>query len=602
MEMEFQMRSPGSAEQRYMGLYLFEHMPYAIAVGVILLVTIYLKLGAFTSPLFLNLWALLLFAVLAMSSSVYVLLRKSVRQDGRFDDYWVRLLLINSNLFAALCVLLFVSIFPSVDREYQFLMLLIAAAMSAVAMPALMMFNQVYITFISILLLPLVIYEFLMQSVTDSLYAAVIIMFYLGLIASSQILGRTMRNLLALKFSNMELVDRLAETNVSLEESNAKLQREIQHRIHVDASLRERSQHLEQIMDATGNALVVLDKSGKVSRMNARLYDMSGYSPEEILGRHYVDNILPHSDPRISVMLHDVMEGKPGYEPQESWLMDKSGKMLDIRISIHAIPQDDGVDAVVCTLENITKQKEQDRIKDDFISIVSHELRTPLTSIHGTLKLIQGGVAGALPERVSKLINVATNNSDRLNMLLNDLLDIQRIDSGKLEYQMSENNVCEVVEEAVEASQGYATNYHVDLRLINCVDALVWTDRARLIQVLFNLISNAIKVTPEGEVVEVKMKPMEGRVRISIIDHGGGIPEIFRPYLFDRFSPQQGIPRRHRGSGLGLSIAKQIIESMDGSIAYDTQMGEGTTFFVDIALAESEHDRSGDEQAYEAIE
>jgi len=602
MEMEFHVQSHGEAERRYLGVYLFEHIPYAIAVGVILLVTIYIKLGDFITPLFLNMWTFLLIAVLVMSTSVYLLLRESVKQKESFDDYWVRLLLINSNMFAALCVMLFITVFPIVSNEYQFLILLIAGAMSAVAMPALMLFNQVYITFISILLLPLILYEILLRTTTDYLYAAVILVLYLGLIASSQMLARSMRSLLALKYSNMELVDRLAETNISLEESNAKLQREIEHRKRVDATLRERSQHLEQIMDATGDALLVLDKTGKVSRMNTMMHDMSGFSPEEILGRHYVDNILPHSDPAISVMIHDVMEGKPGYEAQETWLMNRDGGMIDVRMSIQPIPHGDGVDAVVCTLADITRDKETERIKDDFISTVSHELRTPLTSIHGTLKLVEGGVGGEVPERVQKLIKVAVNNSERLSLLLNDLLDIQRLDAGRLDYAMSENNACEVVEEAVEASQGYATNYHVQLELKNCVDALIWTDRARLIQVLFNLISNAIKFTPEGESVEVGMSLMESKLRISITDHGGGIPEMFRPYLFDRFSPQRGIHRQHRGSGLGLSIAKQIIESMGGSIAYETHMGEGTTFFVDIGLAQTYDDASGDEQEYEAIE
>jgi PAS domain S-box-containing protein len=601
MEMELHAQSHGEAERNYLGVYLFEHIPYAIAVGVILLITIYIKLGAFITPLFLNLWALLLVAVLAMSSSVYLMLRKSVRQDHRFDEYWVRLLLLNSNLFAGLCVMLFITVFSSVAREYQFLILLIAGAMSAIAMPALMLFNQVYITFVSILLLPLVVCELLLQSSTDSLYAAVLLLLYLGLIASSLMLARSMRTLVAMKYSNMELVDRLAETNISLEESNALLQKEIEHRKKVDDTLRERSQHLEQIMEATGDALLVLDKSGKVSRMNSRLREICGYSPEEILGRHYINNILPHSDPGISVMIHDVMEGKSGYENQEAWLMNKQGRMLDVRLSIQAIPHGEGVDAVVCTLSDITHDKEKERIKDDFISTVSHELRTPLTSIHGTLKLVEGGVAGKLPERVQKLIKVAVNNSDRLSLLLNDLLDIQRLDAGRVEYEMSENNACEVVEEAVEASQGYATNYHVRLQLLNCLDALIWTDRTRLIQVLFNLISNAIKFTPEGDSVEVNMSSLENKVRIAISDHGGGIPEMFRPYLFDRFSPQQGGHRQHRGTGLGLSIAKQIIESMGGAIAYETHMGEGTTFFVDIGLAQR-YDANGDEQRYEEIE
>ena len=602
METDLHVQSHGEAERRYLGIYLFEHIPYAIAVGVILLITLHIKLGPFISPLYLNLWTLLLMAVLAVSATVYISLRKAIRQDGSIDDYWVRLWLINSNMFAALCVMLFITVFASVEREYQFLIVLIACALSAVAMPALMLFNQVYITFISILLLPIMLYELFLQSATAYLYAAVILLLYLGLIASSQMLARSMRTLLALKHSNMELVDRLAETNVSLEESNAQLQQEFEHRMKVDATLRERSQHMEHIMDAAGDALLVLDRSGKVSRMNRMMQTISGYNPEELLGRHYVDNILPHSDPRISGMIHDVFEGKPWYEAQQVWLMDRGGKLRDIRMCIQPILQGEVVDGVVCTLVDITQDKETERIKDEFISTVSHELRTPLTSIHGALKLVEGGIAGVLPERAQKMIKVAVNNSERLSLLLNDLLDIRRLDAGKLDYKMAAYNACEVVEEAVEASQGYATNYHVQLQLDNCLDSIIYVDRARLIQVLFNLISNAIKFTPEGETVEVGMALHPDRLRIYITDRGGGIPEIFRPYLFERFSqPQQGGHRPHRGSGLGLSIAKQIIESMGGSIAYETHMGEGTTFFVDIGLAQT-HDPNGVGQKHEAIE
>ncbi|MBD3670101.1 MAG: PAS domain-containing sensor histidine kinase [Gammaproteobacteria bacterium] len=587
-------------EQQDMGHYLLGHMPQAIATGVVILVVLHALLEGVVSPFYLSTWSLMLVAVLFTSAVIYVSRRNAVNEDGTFDDYWLRLLLMNTILFAVLCSTLLLTVFDAIDIYYRFLIILGACGMSALAMPALMLFRQVYLAFASIMLLPLIAFQFYMGTQTAQISAAVMLLFYLGLIVASRKLAESMHALLTLKHENIRLVQSLEQSNQKLEQSNDKLNQEIRHRLQVDTRLRQDTEQLARIVDAADDALLVVDASGRVVRVNQAMLHLCGHPAEELLGHHYLDNVPPNSDPQIAAMIHEALEGRVHEHGCGAWLMHRDGRMHDLRIAVHAIADRERVEMVVCTLTDISREKSEVRIKDEFISTVSHELRTPLTAIHGTLRLLDGGVAGKFTDDVHQMLRVAMNNSERLSLLVNDLLDVQKMEAGRMDYQYEEINACELVEEAVQAIQGYAHNYHVALQLVNCLDEVIRVDRRFYIQVLFNLLSNAIKYTPGGETVTVSMSRIGSKLRVCISDRGGGIPEVFRPYLFERFSRLHQLDQRqHRGTGLGLSIAKQMIESMGGNIAYDTKMGEGTRFFVDIGVSQTqlpEEDKKYNEQ------
>ncbi|MBR9653562.1 sensor histidine kinase [Thalassovita aquimarina] len=240
-------------------------------------------------------------------------------------------------------------------------------------------------------------------------------------------------------------------------------------------------------------------------------------------------------------------------------------------------------------LETLREEHERTKIayiaKSQFISTVSHELRTPLTSVKGSLDLINSGALGAVPEKMHGLMEIAGKNAQRLATLINDVLDLQKIEAGEMEYRISVVNAQALVFEAVESTIGYADLHEVHLECANenAEPFFVEADESRLMQVMANLISNAAKFSFNGGTVTVGCKRMGGKVRIYVKDEGIGIPEGVKDRVFERFTQLDSSDQRHAGgTGLGLNITKEIVEHFGGTIDYESEVGEGTTFFVDL--------------------
>jgi signal transduction histidine kinase len=227
--------------------------------------------------------------------------------------------------------------------------------------------------------------------------------------------------------------------------------------------------------------------------------------------------------------------------------------------------------------------------KGQFIASVSHELRTPLTSIIGSLGLIDAGISDEdLPEQSKKLINMAYENGKRLSVLINDILDFEKLEAGRMEFKYRWLALAPFLEEALELNDPYAESYNVSLELEEPLpDVEVHADEQRLMQVMSNLLSNAVKYSPAGEKVTISTQTGEGMVRIAVTDRGTGVPEEFRDRIFQKFS-QAGTSntRKTKGTGLGLVISKSIVEKMGGTIGYDSTEGQGATFYFDLPLAE----------------
>jgi PAS domain S-box-containing protein len=235
---------------------------------------------------------------------------------------------------------------------------------------------------------------------------------------------------------------------------------------------------------------------------------------------------------------------------------------------------------------DITRQKEIENMKNEFISTVSHELRTPLTSIQGSLELVSSGVLGQIPEEAKPLLDIAVNNSARLVRLINDILDIEKIESGKMEFLLKPVEVMALVKQVVAANQAYAKEFQVTLTIVSDIDEVfVQADTDRLVQVLTNLLSNAAKFSPKGGTVELAVRCVENNVRISVTDHGTGIASSFKDKIFSKFSQADSSSRRQKGgTGLGLSICKALIEKMNGQIDYYSDPDIETCFYVDLPL------------------
>ncbi|MBE0614652.1 MAG: PAS domain-containing protein [Burkholderiales bacterium] len=234
------------------------------------------------------------------------------------------------------------------------------------------------------------------------------------------------------------------------------------------------------------------------------------------------------------------------------------------------------------TNADISARKEVERMKDEFVAVVSHELRTPLSSIIGSLALLEKS-AFSDPE-TKTLVRVARSNSQLLGRLVNDILDLEKLDSDTLQIQLEPVELEALLSTAIQANQGYAHQYGVSVTLSDSQGpAWVNANTDRLMQVMANLLSNAAKFSPRGANIEVRLARGGDAFRVSVIDHGPGIPEDFKPRVFERFSQADGSTSRQRGgTGLGLTICKIIVDKLGGNIGFVSTAGMGTTFYFDL--------------------
>jgi len=241
--------------------------------------------------------------------------------------------------------------------------------------------------------------------------------------------------------------------------------------------------------------------------------------------------------------------------------------------------------ALLRALRYSVERKRLDLLKDEFVATVSHELRTPLTSISGSLGLLVGQAA-KLPEWAARLASIAHSNCQRLVRLIDDILDIEKLASVRAVFKMKRVSLCPLVEEAMEATRGFAQSYNVRIRMhAECEAVDVFVDADRLTQVVTNLLSNAIKFSPANQEVTVRVEKLAETARISVRDFGRGIPIEFRPRIFEKFAQAEATDARQvGGTGLGLSIVKAIVQRLGGEVGFTDAISGGTIFHVDLPL------------------
>lgn len=249
---------------------------------------------------------------------------------------------------------------------------------------------------------------------------------------------------------------------------------------------------------------------------------------------------------------------------------------------------------VAGSLLDINARKKVEALKNEFVSMVSHELRTPLTSIKGALSLILGGATGVISEQSKNLLEIASKNCDRLINLINDILDVEKIESGRMKFDLKEISINTVVEEAVSANIPFADKFQVTIKTYLANEQLfVSADNDRLIQVMTNLLSNAIKFSPKHSDVIIKTMHLKDWLRVEVKDEGPGVPEEFMSQIFQKFSQaDSSSSRKIGGTGLGLNITKAIIESLHGKIDFYNNDTKGATFYFELPLIGSRNHQS----------
>jgi PAS domain S-box-containing protein len=310
------------------------------------------------------------------------------------------------------------------------------------------------------------------------------------------------------------------------------------------------------------------------------LSDLIIGNPETIVGQQ-IDQFLP-LEAVVGLKSHitDRLE-KGKVSVFEYQTVSAQGEQQDYEVRV--VVSD--LEEVLVIIRDITDRKKMERLKNEFVSMVSHELRTPLTSVKGSLGLIMGGAVGEVSPQVKSLVDIALKNSERLILIINDILDIEKIESGKMDFKMQHLDLLSLVEQAILANQGYAEQFKIAYVLDRqCADIQVHGDSDRLNQVLLNLLSNAAKFSPPESTVKISIEtPRSGWVRVSVQDQGPGIPESFRSRIFQKFAQADSSDTRKKGgTGLGLSISKAIVERHQGHIGFDCPESGGTTFYFEL--------------------
>ena len=326
----------------------------------------------------------------------------------------------------------------------------------------------------------------------------------------------------------------------------------------IDGELLQANPSFTRILGSKGVAL---------SYFNA-IYDSSG-KPKN--SQHGVSSILA---------THFRFSGLEGFFPIRNNAF--------IPIMLHGLRLDlQGKESVIWIIvEDISQRKEAERLKSEFISTVSHELRTPLTSISGALSLLTTNAGGELSGKAQQLLKIAQRNSDQLGFLINDLLDIEKLIAGKMDFNVVEFPVSEAITESLENIQNYATEKNITLNAQELSASTVKADKQRLAQALNNILSNAIKFSPVNGQIRIWTKPHGQGLRIYVQDEGPGIAPEFRERMFQKFSQADSSDRRSKGgTGLGLAITKELMARMEGDVDFTSEAGQGATFWLEVPAA-----------------
>lgn len=362
--------------------------------------------------------------------------------------------------------------------------------------------------------------------------------------------------------------------------------RDISERKRIADALRDSEEQLRQLTDNVPALMAYVDSEQRFQFHNKAYEEVLGLSREKIQGKTLLEIAGPEFYAQISSHVQEALSGYAvRYEREQ---VTASGERREYVMSYFPRYGEGGEEDKVIGFfslgTDVTELKRIDRMKSEFVSTVSHELRTPLTSIRGSLGLVSGGVAGALPERAKGLVEIAKNNCERLIRLINDILDSEKIESGKMPFELQPQELLPLLQQTLADNEGFAAQHQVKLALHaprQPLKALVDSDR--LLQVMTNLLSNAIKFSPAQGTVLVLLGRHAGRVRVEVSDNGPGIPEEFRQRIFQKFSQADSSDTRQKGgTGLGLAISKAIVERMDGSLGFTSRVAVGTTFFFEL--------------------
>jgi len=522
-------------------------------------------------------WASLVALLTAVRSGLYLSYRRSARR-GAEAEQWLRWIAISALANGATWGYAGAVFFPSHADEQQVFLAFLLSGMVAGGVPMYAVSWPIYALYAASIVFP---FTYVLANFGNRLFAEIALLvpaFYAINVGIAYRLNQVFDSGYRLRHAYGKLTEDYTALNQRLEQQLVELE---EARRQVEASGRK----LALFAERSPIVVLELDTESRIQQVNPAAELLFGYSPAQLAGRPATELILPEYHDEFRKQWRELMQSRQPMSALKLRNPRRDGIAIVCEWTVTPLVNSDGeVVAVIAQGRDITQQMEAERMKKEFTSTLSHELRTPLTSIIGSLQLINSGVLGDIDKDVLELTTIAERNGQRLLDLINDILDVEKIESGKLTLFLETVDLTDLVGESLTLNRAFADRFKVQLAATGgLVPVKVSADRKRVLQVMTNLISNAAKFSPEGSTVEVTMENAETNVRVSVHDKGPGIPENFRSRIFGRFAQaDMSHTRQKGGTGLGLAICKRLLEMMGGRIGFSDREGGGTTFWFEL--------------------
>jgi PAS domain S-box-containing protein len=524
-------------------------------------------------------WGLVLL-VTAARAVLYFGYRTSAHKLAQADQ-WMRWLAISALASGVTWGFAGAVFFPSHTDEQQVFLAFLLAGITSAGIPAYAASWPMFAMYAGVIVLPFI---YVLANFGNRLFTEIALLvpiFYLINVGIAYRLNRVFLSGYRLRHA----YDRLTEDHTRL---NRQLEQQIEELLEARQEVEASGRKLALFAERAPISVIEMDANSTILEMNPAAEHMLGYSTLELIGRRALSTLFPADEATLTPAwwARFVACREPANRVRARCLR-RDGLDVDVEFTITPLVNEAGdLVSIIAQCQDVTQQLEAERLKKEFTATLSHELRTPLTSIIGSLQLVTSGVVGDVGGEIAELAMVAERNAQRLLDLINDLLDIDKIESGKFTLLPESVRLSDLVQESLILNKSFADRFRVGLEVRGTVpDVRLHVDRKRLMQVMTNLLSNAAKFSPEGSAVEVCTTCADGMVRVEISDRGPGIPEDFRSRIFTRFAQADSTTTRHKGgTGLGLAICKRLIELMNGRIGFDDRPGGGTTFHFELPV------------------
>ena len=557
---------------------LYSQMPLGIlATAIVSGIAAYeLRAGRFVEIVLF--WAGLVTLLTLARIALYWGYRRS-RSKAQEAEQWLRWLAISALANGATWGFAGAVFFPSHADEQQVFLAFLLSGMVAGGVPMYAVSWPIYALYAASIVFP---FTYVLATFGNRLFAEIALLVPAYLAVNVGIAYR-LNQVFDAGYRLRHAYGRLTEEHVAL---NRRLERQLieleEARRQVEASGRK----LALFAERSPIAVFEFDPEGRILTMNPAAETLFGFSTGEMVGRPGTDSLFP-VDARNDIGKHwrELIKSREPLFGLRMTNTRRDGAEIFCEWSLTPLVNPENrVISVIVQGRDITQQLEAERMKQEFTSTLSHELRTPLTSIIGSLQLINSGVLGDIEKDVLEMTTIAERNGQRLLDLINDILDVEKIESGKLTLFSEPLPLGELLTESLALNRGFADRFKVHLVTSGELQAVtVNADRKRLLQVMTNLLSNAAKFSPEGSTVSVTMETTDGNVRVGVHDSGPGIPESFRHRIFGRFAQaDMSYTRQKGGTGLGLAICKRLLEIMGGKIGFSDRDGGGTIFWFEL--------------------